>query len=100
MAALARSSWDLRISSWNLPSRPTGRLSTQKKPRSSSARRKVPFPEPLRPVMMMKEDGCMGAQNLKLPVPPFSSFGFNPPDITVLPLVDDVHALRVRVSAH
>src|SRR5712692_3593783 len=47
------------MSSWNLGSKPTGRLSTQKKPRSSRARRKVPFPEPLRPVMMMKEDGCM-----------------------------------------
>ena len=39
--------------------KPSGRLSTQKKPRSSRARRNVPFPEPLSPVRMMKEDGCI-----------------------------------------
>src|SRR6266566_2013253 len=59
IAALLPSSWDLTINSWNLASRLTGRLSTQKKPRSSRARRKVPFPEPLRPVMMTKEDACI-----------------------------------------
>src|SRR5216684_6517047 len=86
MAALAPSSWDLRISSWNLPSRPRGRLSTQKKPRSSRARRNVPFPEPLSPVMMMKEDGCT------------SSFRLDPTDIPVLPFIDDVQPFGLRVS--
>src|SRR2546421_3919279 len=59
IAAFAVSPSDLRASSENLLKRPRGRLSTQKKPRSSRARRNVPFPEPLKPVMMMKEDGCM-----------------------------------------
>src|SRR5437867_8226139 len=85
MAALLPSSWDLTINSWNLASRLTGRLSTQKKPRSSRARRKVPFPEPLRPVMMIKEDGCT------------SSYRLDPTDIPVLSFVDDVQPLCVRI---
>src|SRR5436189_2108938 len=85
MAALLPSSWDLTINSWNLASRLTGRLSTQKKPRSSRARRKVPLPEPLRPVMMMKEDGCT------------SSFRLDPTDIPVLPFVNDIQPLRIRI---
>src|SRR5213593_2602372 len=113
MAALLPSSWDLTINSWNLASRLTGKLSTQKNPRSSRARRKVPFPEPLRPVMMMKEEGCMGNSGtdpefsyfrIRGPSPNYhpsnSCFGFYPPDITVLPFVDNVEALRLRVAEH
>src|SRR6266516_1980697 len=85
IAAFEDSPSDLTTNSWNLLRRPTGRLSTQKKPRSSRARRKVPFPEPLRPVMMIKEDGCT------------SRFRLDPTDIPVLSLVDDVQPLRVRI---
>src|SRR5438105_15725109 len=86
IAAFAVSPSDLRASSENLLNSPRGRLSTQKKPRSSRARRKVPFPEPLSPVMMMKEDGCT------------SSFRLDPTDIPVLPFIDDVQPFGLRVS--
>ena len=76
---------DLSTSSENLPRRPSGRLSTQKKPRSSRARRKVPLPEPLRPVMIMKEDGCT------------SSFRLDPTDIPVLTFVNYIQPLGVRI---
>src|SRR2546423_10543740 len=94
IAAFAPSSSDFIMSSWNLLNRPTGRLSTQKKPRSSRARRKVPLPEPLRPVTMMKEDVCMfgretGTGKGGPHFPPVSSRArLDPADIAVLPLVD------------
>src|SRR5437870_6591846 len=121
MAAFAGSASDFKISSQNLLNSPRGRLSTQKKPRSSSARRKVPFPEPLRPVRMMKEDLCMRREKrgLKPATPCLPDmfdrvcsraalarvsvrlrFGLDPTDIPILSFVNHVEPLRVGVPEH
>src|SRR5262245_51099695 len=107
IAALAGSFSDFKMSSQNLLSKPRGRLSTQKKPRSSSARRKVPFPEPLRPVRMMKDDVCMRRRPFypgrgcgKRRLGRCSRFRLNPTDIYILSFVNNVQALCIGVTEH